>query len=102
MAHGQTASSANFKSTRSPPPGYETTVADQGLVYQSPPPGRLRRSFEPLNENSPLLSPQYPEDGDAFLQRPGTPADILDWNDEEAEESKSVWYLFLLTLSIGG
>jgi len=58
--------------------------------------------LEILNENSPLLSPTNPQDG-SFIRRENIPENALDWADEEAaQESKSVWYLFLLTLSIGG
>jgi len=27
---------------------------------------------------------------------------MLDWGEDDQEESKSLWYLFVLTLSIGG
>lgn len=62
-----------------------------------------RPSFEPLDEISPLLSPEGDDfrNGDAS-PIPRTPSGMLDWGDEDEEESKSVWYLFLLTLSIGG
>lgn len=60
-------------------------------------------SLDLLNENSPLLSPQRPiDDDDTSTIQPGTPALALDWVDDDEEETKSVWYLFLLTLSIGG
>lgn len=54
-----------------------------------------------LNENSPLLSPQRfqnergSEDHDISTS-------LLDWNDGEEEESKSTFYLIILTLGIGG
>jgi len=58
--------------------------------------------LEILNENSPLLSPTNPQD-ESLIRRENIPENALDWADEEAaQESKSVWYLFLLTLSIGG
>lgn len=65
---------------------------------------RGRHSLEQLNESSPLLSPEQ----DGFQSGhtpplPGTPSGMLDWGEEDDEEdSKSVWYLFVLTLSIGG
>lgn len=65
---------------------------------------RGRHSLEQLNESSPLLSPEQ----DGFQSGhtpplPGTPSGMLDWGEEDdEEESKSVWYLFVLTLSIGG
>jgi hypothetical protein len=53
-----------------------------------------------LNESSPLLSPLQ---SDRDIDDHDTPAGLLDWNDgEEEEKSKSVFYLFILTLSIGG
>ena len=64
---------------------------------------RGNASLEVLNESSPLLSPQQVEFQDGRTSPlPGTPSAMLDWNDDDEEETKSVWYLFLLTLSIGG
>lgn len=65
---------------------------------------RVNSSLELLNESSPLLSPQQVEFQDGRTPPlPGTPSAMLDWSDDEYEEkTKSVWYLFLLTLSIGG
>ncbi|KAI4192085.1 MAG: hypothetical protein LQ346_004494 [Caloplaca aetnensis] len=64
------------------------------------PPGKT--SLEVLNENSPLLSAQRIED-DTDLVDSDTSVDELDFLDgEEQQESKSVWYLIALTLSIGG
>ena len=61
-----------------------------------------KNSLEVLNEDSPLLSPQRLDDDENVI-RSGTPADLLDYTDEGKEQpSKSVLYLFLLTLSIGG
>ena len=61
-------------------------------------------SLDVLNESSPLLPPQQVEFQDGRTPPlPGTPSAMLDWSDDEDEEkTKSVWYLFLLTLSIGG
>lgn len=53
-------------------------------------------SLEPLNESSPLLSPVQDED----IRSPGLSE--LDLNEGNEEQSKSVLYLILLTLSIGG
>ena len=65
--------------------------------------GRGRASLEPLNESSPLLSPEEDEFQHGCLPPvPGTPSGMLDWGEEDEEESKSMWYLFVLTLSIGG
>ena len=64
---------------------------------------RGNTSFDLLNESSPLLSPTNPEFQDGHPSPlPSHPSAILDYADEEEEESKSVWYLFLLPLSIGG
>ena len=55
-----------------------------------------------LNEDSPLLSPERPH-SDRDIDDHETPSGLLDWADVENEEkSKSVFYLFILTLSIGG
>lgn len=63
---------------------------------------RGKASLEVLNESSPLLLPQRDED-DISPTDSDTSVDELDFLDgEEQEESKSVWYLFVLTLSIGG
>ncbi|KAL8716037.1 MAG: hypothetical protein Q9225_006277 [Loekoesia sp. 1 TL-2023] len=63
---------------------------------------RGKASLEALNENSPLLLPQRVDD-DIGSTDSDTSVDELDFLDgEEQEESKSVWYLFVLTLSIGG
>ena len=63
---------------------------------------RGKPSLDLLNEASPLLSPQRRDDDESPIAS-GTPADELDYLDgEEQAESKSHWYLFVLTLSIGG
>lgn len=63
---------------------------------------RNKPSLDLLNEDSPLLLPQRPEDDrDSIVS--DTSVDELGFLDgEEKEESKSAWYLFVLTLSIGG
>ena len=64
---------------------------------------RRSQSLDLLNENSPLLSPQrLADDDDTSTLHPGTPRLALDCIGNDEEETKSVWYLFLLTLSIGG
>lgn len=64
---------------------------------------RANRSLELLNEQSPLLSPNQSYDGQGEARRRGdSPADILEWNEGDGQETKSVWYLILLTLGIGG
>lgn len=54
-----------------------------------------------LNEDSPLLSPQRFQTERGSEDRGISPG-LLDWNDGEEEKSKSTFYLFILTLGIGG
>lgn len=79
---------------------------DAGGLYHRPTSATIKshkRGGESLdlNESSPLLSPTQiqnwhdPDDHD-------TPTQLLEWNEGDVEESKSVFYLFILTLSIGG
>lgn len=65
---------------------------------------RRSHSLEPLNENSPLLSPVRTDDIENVIQNEtsGTPGNFLELNDTDEEPSKSILYLFLLTLGIGG
>ena len=63
---------------------------------------RRQRAFQAITEDSPLLSPLRPEDAETLLAHESIPETSLTCNDGEDEESKSTWYLFLLTLSIGG
>ncbi len=60
------------------------------------PPGSLD-----LNESSPLLSPQRSQ-GEHESEDRGISSGLLDWNEGEEEESKSTFYLIILTLGIGG
>ena len=62
------------------------------------------QSLEPLNENSPLLSPAQGDDVENLIPRETSdiPGTSLEWNEGDEEQSKSVLYLILLTLSIGG
>jgi len=63
---------------------------------------RGSESESSLNESSPLLSPE-PSDNERLTGGGSSPpSGVLDWNEGDEEQSKSVWYLFLLTLSIGG
>ena len=54
-----------------------------------------------LDESSPLLLPTRVNDG-RHSEDHDTPTGLLDWSDGQEEDSKSVFYLFILTLSIGG
>ena len=99
MAHGRSKSVESQNSLRGSPPRYETTEIDPHGATRAA--SRVGRSFEILNEESPLLSPTNPQD-ESLIREDIIPENRLDWTDGEAEESKSVWYLFLLTLSIGG
>ena len=63
---------------------------------------RESESGDFLNESSPLLSPQATNDDHITREEIRTPSGLLEWNEGDEEQSKSVWYLFLLTLSIGG
>lgn len=59
------------------------------------------RSPESLNEDSPFIPPEGSEAGENHF-RNETPAAVSDPHQEGQEKSKSVLYLILLTLSIGG
>ena len=54
-----------------------------------------------LNESSPLLSPQHIQD-ERESEDHGISPTSLEWNDGKEEESKSTFYLIILTLGIGG
>ncbi|KAF2012721.1 hypothetical protein BU24DRAFT_257875 [Aaosphaeria arxii CBS 175.79] len=53
---------------------------------------------EYINEQSPLIQPRRSGEGDALL-KVDSPDGLDDWQEEADEETKSSWYLFLLTLS---
>lgn len=77
-------------------------IQENADSYADPPLQSSKASRDVLNENSPLISPQRIEDDSSPLDS-DTSVDELDYLDgEEQEKSKSVWYLFVLTLSIGG
>lgn len=96
MAHGRPEPSASYKPPREEPPQLEKSEVGS---HQN---ARIERSFEELNETSPLVSPQHPRDDESLLRREFVPLDALNWQDGEVEPSKSTWYLFILALSIGG
>lgn len=79
---------------------------DLGEVFPEPyqVPGKIdngdHQSSNPSQENSSLLSAKQTDD-DADSAHGDLASDSLDWNDTE-EKSKSAFYLFLLTVSIGG
>ena len=100
MAQHGLDSSAKYKPLSDPPPQYETTEVSS--PQHSRRTSRIGRSFEILNENSPLISPQRLHDDESLFRRDSVPLDALNWTDGGAEQSKSVWYLFVLALSIGG
>lgn len=60
-----------------------------------------KSSMEAPKEYSPLLTPRREEDDNNPLQS-GTSTNIFEHNGDDEEESKSHWYLFILTLGIGG
>lgn len=57
----------------------------------------LDRLAEGFNEQSPLLSSNSSADGDALLGRNANRGDT-----DDGQSTKSIWYLILLTISIGG
>ena len=86
---------------------FHSQEQESGQIYSRTPPGSAKGKRHEggsldSNESSPLLSPERPQ-GDRDIDDHDTPTELLDWNDgEEEEKSKSVFYLFILTLSIGG
>lgn len=103
MAH-DISESLKLRLSKESPPHY-----DEGQTRPEPAlePGsytpRADRSLELLHEQSPLLSPKQSLDGAGDAGRRGdSPADILEWSEGDRQQTKSVWYLILLTLGIGG
>ncbi|KAK0630676.1 major facilitator superfamily domain-containing protein [Bombardia bombarda] len=89
--------------TRKPPPPTETRVShddddddddDEPHIHTSGHQNQLER--DRLNEQSPLLSPASNED-DGFINEQQAAGDV-----DEYQTTKGVWYLILLTISIGG
>jgi len=62
---------------------------------------RASRSIDLMDEESPLLSPESSND-DKSPPRRGSILRQIESSGEDVQETKSTWYLFLLTLSIGG
>ena len=56
---------------------------------------------QPGDEQSPLLSPASSDGGDGFLLGPANDDDDRD-NVDDHQVTKSIWYIVLLTISIGG
>ncbi|MCJ1449584.1 MAG: hypothetical protein MMC23_010106 [Stictis urceolatum] len=54
------------------------------------------------DEDSPLLEAQKPDDEETLLGHGGSQNVLYELSEGDAEESRSLWYLFILTLSIGG
>ncbi|TKX25971.1 hypothetical protein C1H76_1817 [Elsinoe australis] len=56
------------------------------------------------NENSPLIMPtqRYDDPGISPLTPTESAVDSEDWDDGPPQETKSTWYLVLLTIAIGG
>ena len=54
------------------------------------------------NESSPLLATRRNEDPVRLSPIKTTDDGTWDGDDDDSQETKSVWYLMLLTLSIGG
>lgn len=83
--------------------GYQNIEDDRAKSESdedTPEQGPSRR--QSLNEGSPLLSPQRVEDNENSFPD-GTPPAPLECNEGgDQEESKSAFYLFILTLGIGG
>jgi solute carrier family 45 protein 1/2/4 len=73
----------------------------KGVSFLRSPSPRARRFSgvidEPLNEQSPLLRPRVSGEVDD-LDKVVSPLGSDDWEPEADVETKSSWYLFLLTL----
>ncbi|MCJ1361426.1 hypothetical protein MMC16_000526 [Acarospora aff. strigata] len=82
-------------------PCYDTTEARPGRPPLHVKTSRASRSIDLMHEESPLLSPissnddKSPPRAGSILGQPGPGKD-------DGQQTKSTWYLFLLTLSIGG
>lgn len=86
---------------------FHSQEQENSQIHSQTPPGSAKGKRRgggslDLNESSPLLSPERPQ-GDRDIDDHDTPTELLDWNNgKEEEKSKSIFYLFILTLSIGG
>ena len=87
--------------SRKSPRWQERTESDVSSPSGSAKDPKSRPRSLDLNEDSPLLSPQRPQTDRGSEDNGGSPG-TLDWNDGEEEESKSTFYLLILTLGIGG
>ena len=88
------------RNSRSPSPSCENEENDFSPVRTPTKEGHKGRKLsQSLGEGSHLLSPEQPQD-DEIYSGEGLHADLEYLSNKE--ESKSLFYLFLLTLSIGG
>lgn len=63
----------------------------------------MPKEQEDQDETSPLIRPRSEGvESPLTLSTIPSPEDSENWNDQDTEETKSSWYLILLTLSIGG
>ena len=103
MAHSESnpwvASRASKESQRHDKSGHSHFRPIQPLSGDG---NRENENEDVLCESSPLLSPVPSEHEHLTGGGSRAPSGLLDWNEGDEERSKSVWYLFLLTLSIGG
>ncbi|GME46147.1 Major facilitator superfamily domain general substrate transporter [Neofusicoccum parvum] len=63
---------------------------------------RASQSRDQMNETSPLLSARSSEESENGLKAVASPLSDDSWDAEAGEETKSSWYLLLLTLAGGG
>jgi solute carrier family 45 protein 1/2/4 len=59
----------------------------------------VERVSKPVHEESPLLSPSGNSEEDGLM---GDEADLQDDLRDDSQETKNLWYMILLTISIGG
>jgi solute carrier family 45 protein 1/2/4 len=83
-----------------PTPGSKRSSSDASEVANgSPRKVSFDRAENPANEQSPLLRASQSEDEEDGLLDDGT---ALDHHHDEYQVTKSVWYLIILTISLGG
>ena len=72
-----------------------------GERHKSEPPVNetLERASKPIHEESPLLSPSGDEEEESLIEDQRT---LDDDPRDEYHDTKSLWYMILLTISIGG